>query len=64
MLKRKIEDIDLSKIEFTEWVDPRIPSWWEDPAVWRYLGRKYGLKPGGIVYDSDGPPMLVIEIIN
>lgn len=60
----KIEDIDISKIEWTDFVDPRIPLWYEDPAVWRYLGAKYGLRAGGIIDDSDGPPMLVIENIH
>lgn len=59
----KIEDMDLDKIEFTDWIDPRIPAWYRDPAVWDYLGRKYGLKPGGIVDDGEGPPLLTIEKI-
>ena len=58
-----IKDVDLSEIEFTDWIDPRIPSWYEDPTVWAYLGRKYGLRPGGIIDDGNGPPLLTIEKI-
>lgn len=58
----KIDEIDISKIEMTDWVDPRIPAWYTDRRVWDYLGRRYGIRPGGIIDDSDDkPPILIIE---
>lgn len=58
MLKSRIR----RKPEFITWVDPRIPDWWLDPKVWEYLGKNYGLEPGGIIDDDENkPPIIFIE---
>ena len=60
-MARKIDEIDLSKLKLKRWTDPQIPEWYSDPAVWRYLGQKYGLQPGGIIDDEeDKPPIIII----
>lgn len=42
------------------WEDPRIPKWYQDKGVWKLL-KTYGLRCGGIVDDSDKPPIIYIE---
>ena len=47
---------------FKEFIDERIPAWYRDPKVWVYLGKQYGLKPGGIIDDNDDqPPIIIVE---
>lgn len=47
---------------FEKFKDSRIPSWYRDARVWRYLRRRYGLRPGGIVDDDpEKPPIIIIE---
>jgi hypothetical protein len=61
-MPREIDEIDPNEIDWEVWVDTRIPEWYSDPAVWRYLGQKYGLQPGGIIDDEeDKPPLLTFE---
>ena len=61
-MKRKIEEIDVSKLNLKKWVDPRIPSWWFDPKVWDYLRREYGVEHHEIEYDDEvGDPTLVVK---
>jgi len=39
---------------FKTWIDPRLPKWWLDDQLWRYLKMHYGLERDGIIDDENG----------